>query len=55
MAPSNISLMSVTAETSQPEMSWLKASVLANMEFMSVTFETFQPEILPLNVVWWNM
>ena len=42
--------MSVTDETSQPEMLWLNLEASRNMSLMSVTAETSQPEIFWLNL-----
>ena len=52
-----MSVMSVTEETSQPEMSWLKEVASRNMLFMSVTEETSQPEMSPKlkEAAQWNM
>src|SRR5688572_8797649 len=45
----NMSLMSVTFDVSQAEMSWLKVSAPANMSAMLVTFEVSQVEMSWLN------
>ena len=47
----NMPSMSVTLETSQPEMSALNFGAFQNMPAMSVTPETFQPERSPLKEV----
>ena len=40
--------MSVTDETSQSPMDWLKEAALQNMQLMSVTDETSQVDMSPL-------
>ena len=49
----NIKLISVTPDTSQALMSWLKLSALQNIKLMVVTFETFQVLISWLNANAW--